>query len=248
MKKNHLLLSGLLVLSSNVFAHDEPAVVEVKSPWKSSVEAGIVRTTGNTETQNTSLKGDVIYEDGQWKYTGHGEAFGASQEDAATGVNEVSAERYLLSGKVDYKMSDIDYVFGLVQLQKDRFSGFEYEHVVSAGYGRKVIKEADMELDVEIGPGVRFFKVDGGEADEEALLRLAGKYWWAITDHSKFTQDLTVEIGEDLTTTTSVTGLQANVNSSLAMKLTFTVKNKDEVPVGTEDTDTETALTLVYTF
>jgi putative salt-induced outer membrane protein YdiY len=248
MRKNYLLLTGLLVVSSSVFAHDEPAApAEPTSPWKGSAEVGVVRTTGNTETQNTSLKGDVIYEDGQWKYTGHGEAFGASQEDE-NGDNDVSAERYLLSGKADYKMSDVDYVFGLVQLQKDRFSGFEYEHVVSAGYGRKVIKEADMELDVEIGPGVRFFKVDGGEADEEALLRLAGKYWWAITDHSKFTQDLTVEIGEDLTTTTSVTGLQASVSDSLAMKLTFTVKNKNEVPAGTEKTDTETALTLVYAF
>ena len=247
MKSNNLLLTSLLVLSSSVFAAEE-----AKGPWKSSAEVGIVRTTGNTETQNTSLKGDVIYEDGQWKYTGHGEAFGASQEDDA-GDTDVSAERYLLSGKADYKMSDLDYVFGLVQLQKDRFSGFEYEHVVSAGYGRKIIKEADMELDVEIGPGVRFFKVDediepSSEADEEALLRLAGKYWWAITDHSKFTQNLTVEIGEDLTTTTSVTGLQANINSSLAMKLTFTAKNKNEVPADTEKTDTETAVTLVYTF
>ncbi len=247
MKKNHLILSGLLVLSGNVFAHDEPAVAEVKSPWKSSVEAGVVRTTGNTETQNTSLKGDIVYEEGQWKYAGHGEAFGASQEDDA-GVNTISAERYLLSGKVDYKMSDLDYLFGLVQLQKDRFSGFEYEHVVSFGYGRKLLKRPDMELDVEIGPGVRFFKVDGGEADEEGLLRLAGRYWWAITDHSKFTQDLTIEIGEDLTTTTSVTGLQASVSDALAMKLTFTMKNKDKVPAGVEDTDTETALTLVYTF
>ncbi len=243
MKKNHLLLTGILVLTNNAFAAEE-----AKSPWKSSAEVGIVRTTGNTETQNTSLKGDIIYEDGQWRHTGHGEAFGSSQEDATTGISTTSAERYLLSGKSDYKLSDIDYVFGLVQLQKDRFSGFEYEHVVAAGYGRKVLKEADMELDVEIGPGVRFFKVDNGLSDEEALLRLAGKYWWAITDHSKFTQDLTFEIGEDLTTTTSVTGVQANINSSLAMKFTFTVKNKSDVPVGVEDTDTQTALTLVYTF
>lgn len=248
MKTNFLLLTGMLTLSCNVLAHDEPAAPdEPKSPWQSSVEAGIVRTTGNTETQNTSLKGDIVYEEGQWKYAGHGEAFGASQEDD-TGKSVVSAERYLLSGKADYKISDLDYAFGLVQLQKDRFSGFEYEHVVALGYGRKLLKQPDMELDVEIGPGVRFFKVDNGQSDEEALLRLAGKYWWAITDHSKFTQDLTIEIGEDLTTTTSVTGLQANINSSLAMKFTFTVKNKDEVPVNTEKTDTETALTLVYTF
>ena len=238
-----LTLTSLLLAAGNVVAAEAAA----KSPWVSSVELGVINTTGNTETQTTALKADVTYEVDKWRHNGHAEAYGSSSDDAA-GNSVISAERYELSGKSDYKFTEYDYAFGLVKLQKDRFSGFEYEHIVSLGYGRKIIKQADMELDLEIGPGVRFFKVDNGVSDEEALLRLAGKYWWAINDNSKFTQDLVVEIGEDLTTTKSITGLQANINSSLAMKLTFTVKNKSEVPVGVEDTDTETAVTLVYNF
>lgn len=241
-----LMLTALFVVSGNALAEDKKEE-KAKSPWTSSVELGVINTTGNTVTQTTALKADVTYEVDKWRHNGHAEGYGASSEDAA-GNNVVSAERYELSGKSDYKYNEYDYAFALAKLQKDRFSGFEYEHVVSVGYGRKIIKQADMELDLEIGPGVRFFKVDNGVSDEEALLRLAGKYWWAITAHSKFTQDLVFEIGEDLTTTKSVTGLQANINSALAMKLTFTVKNKSEVPVGTEETDTETAVTLVYNF
>lgn len=241
-------ISMILTLASSLLVTGNVLAAEEKSPWKSSVELGVINTTGNTETQTTAAKADVTYEVDKWRHNGHAEAYGSSSEDAVTGESVTSAERYLLAGKSDYKFTEHDYAFGLVKLQKDLFSGFEYEHVVALGYGRKLIKQADMELDVEIGPGVRFFKVDNGVSDEEALLRLAGKYWWAISDNSKFTQDLMFEIGEDLTTTTSVTGLQANINSSLAMKLTFTAKNKSDVPPGVEETDTETALTLVYNF
>lgn len=244
MKKTMMLLTlaSSLLVTANVYAEKE------KSPWTSSIELGVINTTGNTKTQTTAAKADVTYEVDKWRHNGHAEAYGSSSEDVVTGKSVTSAERYLLAGKSDYKFTELDYAFGLVKLQKDLFSGFEYEYVVALGYGRKLIKQADMELDVEIGPGVRFYKVDNGVSDEEALLRLAGKYWWAISEHSKFTQDLIVEIGEELTSTTSVTGLQANINSALAMKLTFTAKNKSEVPVGIKETDTETALTLVYNF
>ena len=105
-----------------------------------------------------------------------------------------------------------------------------------------------MELDLEIGPGERLFKVDaiGAESDEEALLRLSANYWWQVTANSKFTQKLTSDIGEEITSTESITGIQANINSTLALKFTYTIKHKTSVPVDTEKTDTEVAMTLVY--
>jgi putative salt-induced outer membrane protein len=240
-----LSLGGLLLVSANVHADDKK--VEDKSPWKASVELGLIRTTGNTKTQTSALKADASYEVEKWRHTGHAEAYGQQAENDQ-GESVVSAERYELKGKSDYKFTELDYVYGLVDLKKDRFSGFEYEHVVSAGYGRKLLKQENMELDVEIGPGVRFFKVDNGVSDEEALLHLSGNYWWEITDNSKFTQELVTDIGEDITSTKSVTGVQANINSSLALKFTYTVRHKTKVPVDTEKTDTEAAMTLVYKY
>jgi len=239
-----LTLTSLLVATANVIAEEKKAE---ESPWKSSAEFGFIRTTGNTETQTTALKADATYEVEKWRHTGHVEGFGQQSQDDQ-GNTIVSAERYELSGKSDYKFTERDYAFGLVKLQKDRFSGFEYEHVVSLGYGRKVIKQENMELDLEIGPGERFFKIDDDVSDKEALLRLSGKYWWQITDNSKFTQELTTEIGEQFTTSQSITGIQANINSSLALKFTYTVRNKSKVPADTKKTDTEAAMTLVYNF
>ena len=243
------VFSSLFVLAGNVTAAEDKK--EEKSPWTSSIELGLIRTTGNTETQTTAGKADVVYEVDKWRHTGHAEGYGQEATDKTTGETEVSAERYELSGKSDYKFNEYDYFFALLKLQKDRFSGFEYEHTVSLGYGRKVIKQDNMELDLEIGPGQRFYKFDNGISEREALLVLAAKYWWAITDNSKFSQELYADIGEEFTTTKSITGIQANINKTLALKVTYTIRNKSEVPVAVpviEKTDTELAVTLVYTF
>ena len=243
MNKLTLLIPAALFASSGIVFAEE----EVTSPWTNSAELGYVRTTGNTETQTTSGKADVVYEVEKWRHSGHVEGYGTESENDL-GMEIVSAERYELSGKSDYKFTDRDYIYGIIKLQKDRFSGFEYEHIVSAGYGRKAIKQDNMELDLEIGPGERLFKVDDGIADEEAILRLSANYWWQISDTSKFTQVLTSDIGEEITSTKSVTGIQANINSTLALKFTYTVRHKSSVPVDTEKKDTETAMTLVYSF
>lgn len=239
------MLAGLSVVANNTLAADAE---KEKSPWTSSVELGFIKTTGNTETQTTTLKADAVYEVDKWRHTGHAEGYGQESKDETTGENVVSAERYEVSGKSDYKFTERDYAFGLVKWKKDRFSGFEYEDTVSLGYGRKVLKQEDMELDLEIGPGIRFYKVDDGESENEALLVLAGKYWWAITDNSKFIQELNFDIGEEYTDSKSITGVQANINKTLALKFTYTLRNKSEVPAGTEKTDTEAAMTLVYNF
>jgi len=242
-----IMLTSSLLLTGNVMAEEK-----AKSEWQSEFELGYIKTTGNTETQSSVAKADATYEAGKWRHNVNAEAYGSESSDKVTGENVVSAERYQLSGKSDYNFTEHDYAFGLVKLKKDRFSGFEYEHVISAGYGRKVIKEAAMELDLEIGPGVRFYKEDDApESEEEALLRLAGKYWWKITGNSKFSQSLVFDIGEEVTSTESITGLQANINKTLAMKFTFTLRHKSDVPVATpaiEKTDTETAITLVYSY
>ena len=84
MKKSYtwLILPGLLTMSANVLAAEEE---KKKSPWTSSVELGFIRTTGNTETQTSALKADVVYEVEKWRHSAHAEGYGQESEDATTG-------------------------------------------------------------------------------------------------------------------------------------------------------------------
>ena len=247
MKKNIFLFGAALVLvSSNVHSAEEK-----KSPWKTSAELGYVSTSGNTNTETLIFKFDTAYEIEKWKHQAHFEILNTKADDANTPDKELvtTADKMLVTAQSDYKFTPRDYFFGLVSYEDDRFSGFEYQAKLNLGYGRKVLVLEKHKLDAEIGPGYRNFKVDNASSSEdEAMLRLAAKYKWLISDYSDFKQDFTAEFGEDQTEWKSITALKSNINKTLAMKLSYTVRYLDVVPVGNDNYDRETAVTLVYTF
>lgn len=234
---NRIALFGLFILSV-------PAVV-IASPdseWKGEVELGIVVTTGNTETENYNAKAKAVNERDKWKHTATFEGLSSSDDVSRT------AERYFVSGKSAYKINNKSYIFGLVSYDDDNFGGYDYRTAETIGYGRNIIKKDELTLDLEAGVGARQTKLDDGTSNDEMIGRLAGELDWKISDSASLSEDLSFDIGEDQTISKSVTGLKAQINGSLSSKITYTVKNTSDVPVGVEETDTETAVTLVYSF
>lgn len=236
MNKLSIALFGGLALTGTAIAEDSV------STWGGEAELGIVATDGNTETQTISAKAKAINERKKWKHELGFEALNTEDKDTTT------AERYSLTGKTNYKLSERDYIFGYANYKDDRFSGYDWRASEAIGYGRHVIAEEDLTLDVEAGLGARQSERDDGVEEDEGLVRLYGALGWKISDTSKFTEELSSEIGEDVTISKSVTGLKTQINSSLAMKITYTVEHTSEVPATIEKVDRETAVTLVYSF
>jgi len=210
--------------------------------WKGAAELGFVSTSGNTETETINAKGKISTEQDKWRHTGEISTLKSSDDISTT------AEKYGLSGQSDYKFSEFNYFFVVIRYEDDRFSGYDYRISEALGYGRRVIADPKMTLDLEIGPGARQSKLDSGASENEALLRGAAKFDWAISNSSKFGEALTIEAGEDSTITKSVTSLTSQIAGSLAMKVSYTVNHTSDVPVGKEKTDSETGITLVYSF
>ncbi len=238
MNKQLLLVTAMF--ASSPLLAEEAAVA--KSSWKASAELGYVATSGNTETETLNAKMAAANERDKWRHEGEITALNASDKVQTT------AEKYTLSAQSNYKLSDIDFIFGNIDYENDKFSGYDYRVTESIGYGRRIINDPDLILDLEIGPGARQSKLETGDTESEGMLRGAAKLDWAISSTSKFTEKLVIEAGEDVTVTKSVTGLSSKINGSLSMKITYTYKTTSEVPVGIDDTDTETAVTLVYNF
>ncbi len=238
MKK--VQLAGLLIsaaLSSPTFA------AENNSGWTGEAELGFVSTSGNTETSTFSGKAKVENDRATWHHTATLELLRAETSGTK------SAGRYLITGQSDYKISDLAYAFGRLSYQDDSFSGFEYQANAALGAGYHAIKSETLTLDLEAGPGLRLSKLDDADdSDSEMTLYLSGLLDWKLSTTTNFTQELTSEVGEDLTITKSVTGLKSQVAGNLAMKVTYTIKHTSEVPDDVEEMDTETAVTLVYSF
>jgi len=238
-----LVLAVTQVLAVDVEEKEKEKEKEKESPWSTTAGLGFVNTSGNTNTETLVFKFDTAYEIEKWKHEAHFETLKASADDVST------ADRKLLTAQSNYKFRPRDYFYGNISYEDDKFSGFEYQVKLSLGYGRKLIVTDRHKLDAEIGPGYRNFKVDDApDSEDEALLRLAGKYKWIISDYSEFTQDLIGDFGELQDELRSVTGLRTSIYESLALRLTYTVRYLDKVPVGNENYDRTTSITLDYTF
>ncbi len=243
MNNQHVLPGSIalfLMATASTGNAADPQVAD--GSWKGNVELGIVTTTGNTETETINAKAKAVTEREKWRHTVFIELLNSSNN------GDTTAERYVVNGQSDYKFGEHNYLFVMVNYENARFSGYDYRVNEALGYGRRVISKTALTLDLEIGPGARQSKLDSGGNENELTLRGAAKLAWKISDTSTFTTDLNTDIGEDTTVTKSVTALTAQINGSLATKITYTIKNTSDVPPGIEKTDTETAVTLVYSF
>ncbi len=212
------------------------------SIWTSEAELGFVQTTGNTETESLNLKLAVDNKRKNWE---HSLKLASMRSSDSLGT---TAERYLVLIKSQYILNESSYLFDRLQYENDRFSGYDYQASEVIGYGRHLVTNDIFKLSAEIGMGVRQNALENGATQSEAIVVIASDFEWKISPSATLSEDLTIDIGDDRTISKSITALTTKINSSLSSKITYTVRNASEVPVGTKKTDTELAATLVYTF
>lgn len=218
--------------------------------WKGEAELGVLVTSGNTEETNANGRLALTHEIERWRNTGE---FSSKYSEAE---GETTAEQYKATAKTDYKFAERQYWFLRGSYEDDRFSGYDFESTATTGYGHRVWESGERSfLDLSAGAGYRYNRLntpnaDGEDAEEEAIARLAGHFDYALSENALFRQRLSTEIGLDdnNTVSESETSLQSTVVGNVSMKVAFRVKHVSEPPEGTESTDTETSLSLLYGF
>ena len=243
MKLNTLALSALglsLVLPLAVQAQDE----DDDLGWAGKGEFGLVKTTGNTDTEAWNFKLEFIRNSEKWKHRFFASALSSSKD----GVQD--SERYVAEIQSDRKLTDRSYIFGAFRWDSDKFGSYDPQTSITAGYGREFIKSDTHVFKAEFGAGYRHQeeRLTGIESDE-AIVRLLADDWWQITDNTVWTNRLLVESGSDNTFSQFNTDLAVAMNSKLALKLGYEIRNNSELPAGSTDkTDTVTTVNLVYNF
>ena len=247
MKLNTPLLMSTLILCS--FATQAEEAVK---PWSTSAELGAIATSGNTKGTSITGKIDSKQELENWSNEYAFAAFYKEDElTNATGekVTEKSAERFFISGKGGYKL-DTDhaklYIFG--SYTDDTFGAYKKYALVSVGYGDRLYQDDTKTLEAEVGPGYYSGRTSDDTTENGAMVRAAATLNWKISDTAGFKQTLSVEMGENNTRTGAESSISAKINGSMQMKAAFLVMNDSDVPLGKKKTDTQTSLTLVYSF
>lgn len=243
-----MLIRKPLVVACLVLA--PAAWAQEKGNVEGEAELGVLLTSGNTEETKVNSRLALKHETQLWRNTGEFSSRYTEAED------ETTAEEYQAALESDYKFDDQQYWFVRGSWEDDRFSGYDFESTLSTGYGNRVWQEGERSfLDLSAGLGYRYNKLealnaDGDDAEEEAIARLAAHFDYALSETALFRQKLSTEIGldENNTISQSETALQTSIAGSLSMKAAFRVKHVSDTPPGTDKTDTETSLSLLYGF
>lgn len=243
------MLALAIAASMQVQASDAAATDKV---WTTSAELGAITTSGNTVGTSITGKIDARQELEDWSNQYIFSAFFKEDEktdDEGNKYKEKSAERYLISAKTAYKLdSEFDKLFAFGSYTDDEFGAYTEYTTLAVGYGTRVYNAEDKYLDVEIGPGYFTGKRSTGETEKGLIARGAASFKWTLSESATFGQTFSIEYGSDNTRTIAETSLAAKINGSLQMKAAFLLQNDSDVPVGKKSTDTQTSLTLVYSF
>lgn len=209
----------------------------------------LVDTTGNTEALTVAGKNEMKYKftdkwSGSWVV---GALYGKSDGDK-------NAERYFTDLRADYSISERWYAYGLGTWFRDKFAGFDQRLSIGPGIGYKFLIGPKHFLLAETGLNYAYEDYTDSDEDNADFLegRLFGKYEWAFTEKTKFSQALEyLQSFKDssMRKLNSETALVTAITDILALKISYSIfYNNDPRPSDLDDTDTILATTLVITY
>lgn len=241
VQMNKTLIFLGLCASGNIFAAQQ-----IK-PFTMDGEFGYIATTGNTET--TSIKGKLSahQELTQWSNDFMVEAL--YKNDEINGVEQTTAQKYFLSGQGNYKLDNPDHrLFGFASYEDDKFSSFNYQASLAAGWSQKMWEDDTSKFSYSVGPGYSFTQTNEGVDQNGVIVRAALDYQWKISDTANFKQLLSTEVGSENTKSKSETSVSAQINDDFSLKVSLILDHNSDVADDIDNLDTQTAVTLVYSF
>ncbi|WP_373924705.1 YdiY family protein [Duganella sp. CY15W] len=252
MPMKSLLILSAFALASGYAAADSLDPVNAHG-WNTSAELGAISTSGNTVGTSVTGKIDAKQELPDWSNEYILAGYFKDEQvtnDAGQKVRERSAQRYSASAKAGYKLLHDDHgkLFALATHVDDRFGAYTRYSTVGVGYGTQTYQSENHTLDVEIGPGYFRGVRSEGETESGMTVRGAANLKWKLSDSAQFSQNVSVERGTSNVHSMAETALRTKINSTMQMKAAFNIRNDTNVPADKKNTDTQTSVTLVYSF
>jgi len=230
---------------------EEAADAEEAGPWSGNIAIGYLEVSGNVENTSFTLNSELNYDRNRWHHTLVGQALGRSEDD------ETTAEAYKASYKGKFDITDRNYAYGLVDYNKNRFSGYDHQLYENVGLGRRFIVTKRHELNAEAGVGATQSKLsrpevpapdDEDRSQNEFTYRVAADYKWNISENATFIQTVSAISGSSNTYVETLTQLKTGIVGNAFMVLGYSIKRNSDVEEGRDKKDTYTSISLEYQF
>lgn len=260
MKHKLTLATLTTLLPLSALAADKP---EEKSPYKASAELGALYKSGNNESADIKGGFDLDYNKEAWRHSLRFDTLirktEKTRDDGSKGL-ETTNQKWNLSLQTNYTLdkANKNYLYGNGQYEDDRFNGFENQWSLSTGWGRRWYETDATTFDADIGPGFKRDVLVATDTSPETnvdsfILQAQFNY---VHKFNKFVQIRQTAVGKyafDSDTpknhsAKAETSIISKIADSLQLKFSFKVDYNSHVEGTRKNTDTQTGVTLVYSF
>tara|TARA_R110000744_G_scaffold71595_7_gene144355 strand:+ start:2122 stop:2901 length:780 start_codon:yes stop_codon:yes gene_type:complete len=258
---SHKLISAALCFMPLMALAEEATAPKVKSPYTASAELGMLFKTGDTNSADIKSGFDFTHEEAAWKSTVTlGLLIKKSEQEDENGEEHfiTSDQKWTAVGQTNYNIDKTspNYIYGNISYEDNRFSNFKSQSSISTGWGRRWFETEKATLDADVGPGykrdvIRATDTQPEETKTAFIIQAQALYKREINEHVLFKQLLVAkyapESGEN-STYKARTSITTKLLETLQLKFSFTLDYNTDVEDGKENVNTETAMTLVYSF
>ena len=245
MCRSALLSFLMCTLGAAAARAQAPAPPPVPKIWTVAASAGLALTDGNTDTSTVNAAYDITY-DPQRRNIVKSDALLIRGKTEG----ELSADRFGLNVRDEYKLTPKFFVFGQNQYLRDEFKDIDYLIAPAGGVGYKIFDTARTKFSVDGGLGSVWEKNAAGIVDTSAALVASERIAHALTTATTLTQTFSgLWKTEDLEDTLIIfgAGVAAAMSARTQLKFEFldTFKNKPTDPKF-EKNDIALLMAIVY--
>ncbi len=222
------------------------AADEAESVWSTNLGLTYLATSGNTDTRSFGFDLKVERKPAPWGV----EIVAAANQTDENGT--ATAERYLAGARAKRALAGRWDLFGGISGEQNEFAGFDLLVLAETGVIYKALLGPVHSLAFDLG----FTWTDENriepEVDVDYLGAVAGlNYEWKISEVAVFSQRLIYYPNFDESSDwriSSDTGLSASLTDTMALRIGYEVRYRNQ-PIGNnEGTDTTTKVSLVVKF
>lgn len=251
---------------------DESTLTNDVHEYKASAELGFLYKTGNTKSGDIKAGVEFEHKFQRWHSVLRTNLLYKKTENEVTDANgnttdefETSDQKWGLATQTNYLIGDKapessekadNYIYGSLWYEDDRFSSFDNQSSISLGWGKSWHKSEKSKFYGDIGPGfkrdvLKATDTEESQTNDTFIMQAQGIYEYQINEHVEFKQFLSakyaLESGQN-STYKSISSISTKLIDTLQLKFSFIVDHNTEVDKDKENTDTQTAITLVYSF
>jgi putative salt-induced outer membrane protein YdiY len=214
--------------------------------WRGRVSAGVTDTSGNSDTKDAYLEGELEARAKQWRWKSNARGKYAQQSGTTT------AGSWLVGTRYDWLFTERQYLYARATAQRDTFSNIALRWTAGAGYGYKILESDRTNLELRASlDHVTTQRVVPPDQNYLAIGWGIDLDHWLVRDRLQFffgQEGFVDPKSDEGTIIRSQTGFRAPVIDDLSANVQLNVDYNSDPGPGFDTTDRTFILGLGYSF